>query len=56
MATSLWVVTTGGCVYAGSFTVRHLRAFEPMRSAQVHRPTHEYDLYLTLFITSSGGL
>ena len=27
-----------------------------MLSPQVHRATHEYDLYLTLFITSSGGL
>jgi hypothetical protein len=27
-----------------------------MSSPQVERPTHEYDLYLTLFITSSGGV
>jgi hypothetical protein len=27
-----------------------------MLSPQVERPTHEYDLYLTLFITSSGGM
>lgn len=27
-----------------------------MISPQVYRPAHEYDLYLMLFITSSGGL
>lgn len=26
-----------------------------MRHSQVQRPKHEYDLYLTLYITSSGG-
>jgi hypothetical protein len=27
-----------------------------MHNSQVFRPTHEYDLYLKLFITSSGGV
>jgi hypothetical protein len=31
-------------------------ALSNMIKSQVHRPKHEYDLYLTLYITSSGGL
>jgi len=30
-------------------------SIQAMQSSQVDRPTHEYDLYLMLFITSSGG-
>jgi hypothetical protein len=31
-------------------------AISTMTISQVHRPIHEYDLYLTLYITSSGGM
>jgi hypothetical protein len=30
-------------------------AISIMNQSQVQSPKHEYDLYLTLFITSSGG-